>query len=89
MDNISLQTLTRSTTLELDKAITWQRSNEGAIDFATLINSRLKDPFRPVVSSEVEVFGQIDRVLRQRSGVSCKRHMGAIGCIESPINARP
>lgn len=68
MDNISLQTLTRSTTLELDKAITWQRSNEGAIDFATLINSRLKDPFRPVVSSEVEVFGQIDRVLRQRSG---------------------
>lgn len=64
----SLQTLTRSTSLELDKAITWQRSNEGAIDLVALINSRMKEPLRPVVSREVEVFADIDRTLRQRSG---------------------
>lgn len=66
----SLQTLTRSTSLELDKAITWQRSNDGAVDLGALINSRLREPFRPVVSSEVEVFSDIDRALRQRSGVT-------------------
>lgn len=64
----SLQTLTRSTSTELDKAITWQRSNDGVIDLASLINSRLKEPFRPVASKEVEVFSDIDRMLRQRSG---------------------
>ena len=64
----SLQTLTRSTSLELDKAVTWQRNNESAIDLVALINSRMKEPIRPVVSREVEVFADIDRTLRQRSG---------------------
>ena len=59
----SLQTLTRSTSLELDKAVTWQRNNEGAIDLVALINSRMKEPIRPVVSREVEVFADIDRTL--------------------------
>ena len=68
MEFNSLQTLTRSTSLELDRTITWQRSNEGCIDLAALVNSRLKEPLRPIASREVEVFADIDRVLRQRSG---------------------
>ena len=68
MEFSSLQTLTRSTSLELDRTITWQRSNEGCIDLAALVNSRLKEPLRPIASREVEVFADIDRVLRQRSG---------------------
>ena len=68
MEFSSLQTLTRGTSLELDRAITWQRSNEGCIDLAALVNSRLKEPLRPIATREVEVFADIDRVLRQRSG---------------------
>ena len=68
MEFSSLQTLTRSTSLELDRTITWQRNNEGCIDLAALVNSRLKEPLRPIASREVEVFADIDRVLRQRSG---------------------
>lgn len=68
MEFSSLQTLTRGTSLELDRAITWQRSNEGCIDLAALVNSRLNEPLRPIATREVEVFADIDRVLRQRSG---------------------
>ena len=68
MEFSSLQTLTRGTSLELDRDITWQRSNEGCIDLAALVNSRLKEPLRPIATREVEVFADIDRVLRQRSG---------------------
>ena len=73
MEFSSLQTLTRGTSLELDRAITWQRSNEGCIDLAALVNSRLKEPLRPIATREVEVFADIDRVLRQRADCRCRR----------------
>lgn len=68
MDNPSLRMMTRSTALEFDKSITWLRSNDGAINFADLVNSRLQHPVRPVASRDVEVFSDIDRTLRQRHG---------------------
>lgn len=81
----SLQTLTRSTSLELDKAITWQRSNEGAIDLVSLINSRLRDPVRHVDTGEVEAFSNIDRALRQRSGVTANGTWLPLVALTKPV----
>lgn len=65
---IPYQTMTRATELELVTTGHWLRSNEGALNFADLINSRLKDPVRVGSSNSVEAFGDIDRALRTRSG---------------------
>lgn len=65
---IPYQTMTRATELELVTTGHWLRSNEGALNFADLINSRLKDPVRVGSSNSVEAFSDIDRVLRTRSG---------------------
>lgn len=84
MEFSSLQTLTRGTSLELDRSITWQRSNEGCIDLAALINSRLKEPLRPIASREVEVFADIDRTLRQRSGITANGTWLPLSALANP-----
>ena len=65
---IPYQTMTRATELELVTTGHWLRSNEGAMNFADLINSRLKDPVRVGSPNSAEAFSDIDRVLRTRSG---------------------
>ena len=68
MEHTALRTLTRSTALELQTAGNWARCNAGTFNFSDLINSRLRQPFKVVDQVSVEVFSDIDRVLRQRSG---------------------